>query len=104
MRMRPEALGCCHQLRLPSVSNLYIFLSRKCRRYRVQEESTETPSRMHQNKRRLAEKRLVLRSNSGSALDRNGFPDFSPQFWPAYEAGYHMTPHTCQTSSRTLLF
>src|SRR6266542_5585596 len=100
MRMRPKALGCCHQLRLPSVSDLYIFQSRKYHRYRVQEESTEMPSLMHQDKRRLGEKYLVLRSYSGSAGYQNGFPDFSPQFWPAYQAGYHMTPRMCQTSSR----
>src|SRR6266540_1240806 len=67
MRMRSEPLGCCHQLRLLSVSDLYIFLSRKCHRYRVKEDSIETPSRMHQDKKMLAEERLVLRSNSGSA-------------------------------------
>src|SRR5438105_12128090 len=77
------------------------FQSRKCHRYRVQEESTETPSRMHQDKRRLGEKCLALRSYSGSAGYQNGFSDFSPQFWPAYQAGYHMTPRMCQTSSRT---
>src|SRR6266508_3901244 len=51
MRMRSEPLDCCHQLRLLSVSDLYIFLSRKSHRYRVKEDSTETPSRMHQDKK-----------------------------------------------------
>ena len=56
---------------------------------------------MDQDKRILAEERLVLRSNSGSAEHPNCFPDFSQQFCTTYEAGYHMTPHTFQTSSRT---
>src|SRR6266542_4978905 len=68
---------------------------------RVKEDSTGTPSRMDQDKRILAEERLVLRSNSGSAGHPNCFPDFSQQFCTTYEAGYHMMPHTFQTSSRT---
>src|SRR6266540_7244715 len=102
--MRPEPLGCCHQLRLLSVSDLYISLSGKSHRCRVKEDSTGMPSRMDQDKRILAEESLVLRSNSGSAGLPNCFPDFSQQFCTTYEAGYHMMPHTFQTSSRTPFF
>src|SRR5438132_5844084 len=79
--------------------HLVVAINSNCRQYLTfiffsQESAIDTeyrktvlkrPDACTKTKEDSMKKRLVLRSYSGSGSHQNGFPDFSPQFWQAYE-------------------
>jgi len=98
---RWEPPACCNQLQSLSVLSSYISLSRMCRRYTEQEDNTKMPSHMHQGKRKHGAEIQVPHTNSVQCRYQSCFQDFSAQLLTACEAGYHMMPHMCRTSSQT---